>query len=172
MKIGQREIIAILVVLSIFGGLLIALPLGDEGEVEPLDTMVTSETSGQYPDTNVNDEEDESSATDGESNTTAKSGKILYSSGSGGYSSGGVGGGISAISTPTPVPTDPSPDPVDPTPDPTVDPTPDPVDPTPDPTVDPTPDPVDPEEIPEFPTVAIPAAMILGLVFLMQRRKN
>ncbi|MDY6966299.1 MAG: PEF-CTERM sorting domain-containing protein [Halobacteriota archaeon] len=29
-----------------------------------------------------------------------------------------------------------------------------------------------PEEIPEFPTVAIPAAMIIGLVFVMQRRKG
>lgn len=28
------------------------------------------------------------------------------------------------------------------------------------------------EEIPEFPTIAIPAAMILGLVFLMQRKRN
>ena len=28
------------------------------------------------------------------------------------------------------------------------------------------------EEIPEFSTIAIPSAMILGLVFLMQRKRN
>ncbi|MDY6964482.1 MAG: NosD domain-containing protein [Halobacteriota archaeon] len=38
--------------------------------------------------------------------------------------------------------------------------------PTPTPTIPPD------EEIPEFPTIAIPAAMILGLVFIMQRRRK
>ncbi len=168
MKIGRREIITILVVLSIFGGLIVvALPSQNMADEQPVNTVLTSETTGQYPDTNVNDGEDGGPSTTGtEVNTTTESDKrARYAGGTGGYSSLGV----SRVLTPTPIP-----DPDDPIPDPEgPSPTPDPVDPIPDPE-DPstTPDLENPEEIPEFSTVAIPASMILGLVFLMQRRKN
>ncbi|MDY6864591.1 MAG: PEF-CTERM sorting domain-containing protein [Halobacteriota archaeon] len=161
MKIGRRDIIAILVIFSIFGGLVVALPSQNQVDNQPVNTILTSETTGQYPDIDVGDDEDDdgSGTTETDANATSSESdkKTRYVGGTGGYSSVGV----FSVSNPTPTP-----DPEDPSP------TPDPADPTPDPEdPSPSPDPENPEEIPEFPTVAIPAAMILGLVFLMQRRK-
>ncbi|MDY6958153.1 MAG: PEF-CTERM sorting domain-containing protein [Halobacteriota archaeon] len=152
--IGRRKIIAILIVLSIFGGLVVALPSRNQVDDQPVKTILSSDNTGQYPDIDVDGgvgdrgEDDGSSKTETDANTTAGSEKKTNYGKNGGYSSVGV----SSVSNPSPTP-----DPADPTPDPE--------DPSP------SPDPENPEEIPEFPTVAIPAAMILGLVFLMQRRK-
>ena len=164
-------ILLVIVITALVGGL---GSTTDTDDIKIEDSFgIQTEVSDDNPSKNTDlpDPEAENNETGENEENKNNESESTYSSES--YSTSYAGGGSSTYFgvTPTPCPTgdpDPTPTPT-PTPSESPDPTPTPSEsPSPQPTR--TPDP--PEEIPEFPTIAIPLAMILGLIFLSSRRKR